>query len=218
MILSFNVQLLCLKCHTKVQLISVPKHSQYILICTDITYIIVNVPSLVHICFSTFKYFNTHTSCYHSNLHIIIHFHVISSFLSLSFHPNTIHITPFHYQILQHIYMYFLIHFCHLQPLMHHVSCILHHIDLSVHITSFISHFIVSHRHVCFSSISHLHFHTYYISYQVSLHHIDMCTSQSFFIALFVSHISLHHIDMCAIIHITFIVCFSFHISFACIT
>ena len=43
-------KLLCLKCHTKVQLISVPKHSQYILICTDITYIIVNVPSLVHIC------------------------------------------------------------------------------------------------------------------------------------------------------------------------
>ena len=218
MILSFNVQLLCLKCHTKVQLISVPKHSQYILICTDITYIIVNVPSLVHICFLTFKYFNTHTSCYHSNLHIIIHFHVISSFLSLSFQPNTIHITPFHYQILQHIDMYFLIHFCHLQPLMHHVSCILHHIDLSIHITSFISH-LLYHTDMCafhpflictfIHTISHIKF---------LMHHIDMCTSQSLFIALFVSHISLHHIDMCAIIHITFIVCFSFHISFACIT
>ena len=90
-------------------------------------------------------------------------FHVISSFLSLSFHPNTIHITPFHYQILQHIDMYFLIHFCHLQPLMHHVSCILHHIDLSVHITSFISHL---------------------------LYHTDMCAFHPFLICTFIHTIS----------------------------
>ena len=128
-----------------------------------------------HVYYSQCTIISSHMFVIHSNIsihtpHAIIQTCIISFIfmsllldLSLSFQPNTIHITPFHYQILQHIDMYFLIHFCHLQPLMYHVSRILHHIDLSVHITSFISHL---------------------------LYHTDMCAFHPFLICTFIHTIS----------------------------
>ena len=154
-----------------------------------------------HVYYSQCTIISSHMFVIHSNIsihtpHAIIQTCIISFIfmsllldLSLSFQPNTIHITPFHYQILQHMDMYFVI--CNHLCIMSHAYCIM----LTCQFTSYLSYHIYSITQTCVLFI-HFSFALSYILYLIS--------------SFFASH---RHVYFSIILHCTFL----YH-TFLCIT